>query len=381
MWKFGHAAGRSRRGGAVFAVFVVGVAGLSGSVALSSAVVAATPEFATPVQALRQGVSAYRGGYYEIAIPALEHAAQKDMFLGQYYLAQIYADNNSAHTDHAKAYVLFLQIANAYADVDPEDDGRARFVARALVRLAKYLQQGLPEIGVKRNPERAADYLHHAAIFFNDEDAQFELSKLQLTGEGVRANVAGGKHWLSILSKKGHAGAQAFLANLYWRGRYVEADPIRALALISVAVKNAPSQDRLWIEDIFQDIFCGASTGVRKQVTGMVAEWDDRYGRKPASNPDRYDVGLLDARPVRTCRDGEVVPVDTGLAGPDGQMVGKKRGDAMRLAKPKPGLKGSQPPNSKRPQFMTGSAAGGRGADSGIRGVGAVDISPAAEGR
>jgi TPR repeat protein len=262
----------------------------------------------SPEEALRQGVSAYNGGYYEIAIPALEHAAAKDIFLAQYYLARLYSDNNSAYTDHAKAYMLYQKIANEYADADPDDETRAPYVARALTELAGYVRLGLPEIGLKANATLAAEYLNHAALFFNDEDAQFELAKLQLHGAGVAPDVARAKHLLAIIAQKGHAGAQAFLADLYWRGKFMQQDPVRALALISVAVKNAPAQDRVWIEDIYQNIYCGASKGVRNQVTGMVAEWDTRYGRKPAPR-EQGSLGLLDQSPERTCANGEVVPL------------------------------------------------------------------------
>jgi len=270
---------------------------------------AATPQFRTAEDALRQGIGAYTGGYYEMAIPALEMAAAQNLFYAQFYLAKIYSDNQSAHTDHPKAYLLFQKIANDYADVDPDDDQRAPFVAKALTALAGYVRRGLPEIGLQANPERAAEYLHHAAIFFNDEDAQFELAKLELKGEGVPGDVAQGKHWLAILSQKGHAGAQAFLADLYWRGMFMPQDQVRALTLISVAVKNAPTSERVWIEDIYQNIYCGASQGVRKQVGGMVAEWDSRYGRPP-TREDNSGLGILDARATRTCSDGEVVPLD-----------------------------------------------------------------------
>ena len=84
-----------------------------------------------------------------------------------------------------------------------------------------------------------------------------------------------------MLSQKGHAGAQAFLADLLWRGKYMKTDPVRALALISVAVANAPAYERVWIEDIYQNIYCGAAQGIRKQATGIVADWRTRYGRKP----------------------------------------------------------------------------------------------------
>ena len=73
---------------------------------------AGTAQFRSAEDALQQGIGAYTGGYYEMAIPALEVAAAKNLFLARYYLARIYADNQSAHTDHAKAYFLYQQLAN-----------------------------------------------------------------------------------------------------------------------------------------------------------------------------------------------------------------------------------------------------------------------------
>ena len=313
---------------------------------------AGTSKFRSSDEALQQGIGAYSGGYYEMAIPALEVAAADNKFLARYFLARIYADNQSAHTDHAKAYFLYQQIANDFADVDPDDDSRASYVAKSLTALAGYVRRGLPELGLKANPERAAEYLHHAAIFFNDEDAQFELAKLQLKGEGVQSDVARGKHWLSILSQKGHAGAQAFLADLYWRGVFMEKDQVRALALISVAVKNAPGAERVWIEDIYQNIYCGANKGVRKEVGGMVAEWDSRYGRRPSmETPASLDN--LSARATRTCEDGEIVPLDFSGS------VGKT---APLIAAPSHGDVPAQP--------AAGFVHGGAGSDGGARASG-----------
>lgn len=270
-------------------------------------------EFKSPADALQQGLSAYRGGYYEMAIPALERAVESKLFMAQYTLARIYADNRTPFTDHAKAYVLFQRLADEHADVDPEDDQRAPFVAKSLVALAGYLRRGLPELGVRRDPERAAEYLQHAAIFLDDEDAQFELAKIMLEGDGTMKNVPTAKHMLSTVSQKGHAPAQAFLADLYWRGQYVEKDPIKAFALISVAVRNAPASDRVWIEDIYQTIYCGAAEGTRRQATGMVAEWSQRYGRAPEAQgePD-FDNQSLSY--VRLCANGEAIPLDRSEA-------------------------------------------------------------------
>jgi len=270
-----------------------------------------TPLFSTPGEALRQGVSAYQGGYYELAIPALEYASKTDDLVASYYLAKIYQDNSGDQTDHAKAYHLFEKIADEHLDLDPDDDPRAPYVGRALTALAVYVLHGLPEIGLAPDPERAVFYLKNASTTFNDEDAQFELAKLQLKGEGVETNVALGRHWLSILSQNGHAGAQAFFADLLWRGKHVDPDPARALALIAVAVGNASPQDRMWIEDIYQNIFCGAGEGTRKQATGIVAQWGNRYGRKPAEQRDHSGLGQLVSGPVRTCSNGEAVGMIT----------------------------------------------------------------------
>ena len=62
----------------------------------------------------------------------------------------------------------------------------------------------------------------------------------------------------------------------------------------------------MWIEDIYQNIYCGAGASTRKQATGLVADWRDRYGRKPVIR-DRSGLGVLSAEAVRTCQNGEAV--------------------------------------------------------------------------
>lgn len=278
--------------------------------------------FSSGKDALLQGMGAYKGGYYEQAVPALERAAEDNEFLALYYLARIYSDNTGSYTDHAKAYSLYQKIVDEYADLDPDEDKRAPLVGKSLTSLAIYVRNGLHEIGLKADLERAVEYLHNASVIFNDEDAQFELAKLQLKGEGVDVDVPKAKHWLSVLTQRGHAGAQAFLAELLWRGKYMAPDQPRALALISIAAANAPSNERLWIEDIYQNIYCGSGDGLRKQASGIVAGWGNRYGRKPEDR-DRIDLGQLSAGPERTCQNGEAVaPIQNGAASADEAQSG-----------------------------------------------------------
>ena len=299
-----------------------GFAGLIWYAALTANAAAGGLTFKSADDAMRQGIAAFNGGYYEIALPALETVAQSNPNVGRFYLARIYADNEGAYTDHAKAFAIFKALADELQDVDPDDDALAPIAAKSLTAVSSYLREGIADANIKPDVVAADRALQLAALTFNNEDAQFELAKVLLRGEGPDITLGGqddfsskienGRHWLSRLSRAGHAGAQAFLADLLWRGKFVEKDQAAALNLIDVAVAHAPPHELVWIEDIYQNIFCNAGEGVRQQATGRVAEWHDRYGRRQESKADKSGLGDLAADPVRTCANGEVVkPIGT----------------------------------------------------------------------
>jgi len=310
------------------------VAAVVVAVAAGGALAAGKVRYASPEAAFDQGIGAYKSGYYEIAIPALEEAAQNgaelNRFFAEFYLARIYSDNSGALTDHGKAYLLYQKLAEENADVDPDDGRRAPFVAKALTALAGYLRRGVKEIGLAPDPLRARDYLHHAATFFGDHDAQFELAKDYLSGNAGIEDIKRGVHYLSVLTEDGHPGAQALLADLLWRGRYVPKDERRALALVTMAVENAPAHERIWIEDIYQNIFCGTSQGTRQQADGFVAKWRKMFAR-PAAPAERMGLGGREAGPQRSCGNGEVVDVRRGAAPAAGPPA----------ARPEPPLQGN----------------------------------------
>jgi TPR repeat protein len=320
--------------------------------ASGAALAGSSVKYASPQAAFEQGLGAYKSGYYEIAIPALEEAASKgaelNKFFAEFYLARIYSDNSSAVTDHAKAYFLFQKLADDNADADPDDGQRAPFVAKALTALAGYLRRGVKEIGVEPDPGRAVDYLHHAATFFGDKDAQFELAKVYLGGVGTPEDVKRGMHYLSVLTEEGYPGAQAFLADLLWRGRYVKKDERRALALIRMAVESAPEHERIWIEDIYQNIFCGTSQGTRKQADGIVAVWRKMFAR-PTAPDDRMGLGG-GLQPQRACGNGELVDINR-----DGGRPAKDQTPAVAM------------PPAGRPEAVQGSTTSFGFRDAGER--------------
>jgi uncharacterized protein len=292
--------------------------GVSAALFVSSAAIAGDVVFRSPDDALKQGISAFNGGYYELALPAFEALEAAKPQIARFYEARIYADNEGAYTDHPKAFRLYKELADELQDIDPDDDELAPIAAKSLTALSMYLRNGVPDKSVAIDVEAANRDLQRAAFTFNDEDAQFELAKVYLRGEGpdlsvgrnsddVSSKIATGRHWLSRLSQAGHPGAQAVLADLLWRGKFVEMNQPAALNLIDVAVTNAPPAERVWIEDIYQNIFCNAGEGVRQQATGRVAEWHSRYGRQPDLREDKDGLDNLAVEPVRTCKNGELV--------------------------------------------------------------------------
>jgi exopolysaccharide production negative regulator len=288
---------------------------------------------------LEQGLTAYKTGSYAAALPALKEAAangnETAKFFAEFYMARIYADNGGTLTDHPKAFMLFRKLADENADIDPDGDHRSPFVAKAFIALAGYMRGGLREISVPPNPRRAANYLHHAAIFFGDKEAQFELAKLYLSGEGGNDDVRRGLHYLSALSEQSYPAAQALLAELLWKGRFVQSDERRALALITMAAENAPAHDRIWIDETYHSIYCATTQGTRQEATGLMARWRKMFARPVAEPLDRAGLGGRELQPERQCSNGEAVAI--------------RRAGTMTAARP------AAPP-AAQPEVMQGSA-------------------------
>lgn len=285
--------------------------GVSGLMATHAPARANEPmRFASPVDAFQQGVAAYRARHFEIAIPALKAAHEAGIFFAPFYLARIYASGDGAYTNHAKAYRLYTGIVERYGHVvDNDDYRRATTVAKAITAMATYVARGLPEIGLAPDKKKAIRFYRYAAQFFGEDDAQFELAKLQLIGDGVSRDPRTALYWLQRLVRRGHTGAQAFLADLMWRGKHVKRNPSRALALIDLARRSAPVHERIWVNDYYQNIYCGASDDVRRSAAGHVAGWEQKFHLGGATRSQSQALAGLGTfkGPVRECRNGEPI--------------------------------------------------------------------------
>ena len=79
-----------------------------------------------------------------------------------------------------------------------------------------------------------------------------------------------------------------------------------ALALSTIAARNADSQDRIWIADIHHTIFCGSSRETRQEAELLFVVLRRRFAHIAARAGDREEQ---DAKLVRTCTTGEPVAV------------------------------------------------------------------------
>jgi TPR repeat protein len=265
------------------------------------------PAFVSAEAAMEHGFGAYKSGYWDMAIPALEFAAERRNFFAEFYLATMLADTATPHADEARAYQLFLKIADLHEEIDPIDDRRAPFVARALTMLAGYQLRGVREMRLAPDRERAIANLEIAATLYGDQDAQFELTRQFLDAPRPGSDdLSHARSWLATLAQEGHTGAQALLAEQLWEGRHIPKDAARALGLIDMAVETASAQDRVWIEEIHQKIYCGAEERTRKKAVGLVAVWK-RFFHVRERKDTAMGLGGPEAQPTRTCRDGRPV--------------------------------------------------------------------------
>jgi len=268
--------------------------------------------YASVESALDNGYGAYKSGYYDRAVPALEYAAGQGALPAEFYLATIFSDPYGGRTDHPKAYRLLRKMVDENRDIDSDDPKRAPFIGRAFTMLGNYLRDGIREIRLLPDREQALAYYHQGAMFFGDQEAQFELARLNLRPGTSESELRNAVHFLSALSQSGHAGAQALLADQLWSGRLLPKDPDRALALITMALETASPRDLIWIEDIHQNIACSAKEGSRKNAGGILSGWKKIFPRGQGDESRMSLGGGMDLTPQRTCKDGRPVTRSLG---------------------------------------------------------------------
>ena len=233
----------------------------------------ATQPYASATEAYRQGASAMKSGEVAAAVPALEYAAKRGVLGAQLKLARLYAAGREVQRDDAKAFYYFQSIADQYAEIAPSSP-IARYVGEAFVALGEYYVGGIEAIPLRPDPVYAAGLFRHAGAYFGDAEAQYQLAKLYLAGSGVEKNATLAANWLAMAARKQHAGAQAVLGELLWRGDGVSQRQARGLALLTLANENAQNtgKNAKWIGERYREAFAAADNSTRKEAEALLPQ-------------------------------------------------------------------------------------------------------------
>ncbi len=208
------------------------------------------------------GFSAYKRGKKDDAVEAYRHAAEKGHPGARWALANMYADGDGVVEDDYEAFKIYDQIARQGVEPGSRDTG---YFVHALVSLAGYYRLGIPNSPVRPDLAQARHLYFHAASAFGVPEAQFQLGRMIMLGEGGKNDLRQAKKWLNRARKTGHPGASALLGNAIFQ----EGHTVRGLAFMTVALERASPSDREWIQSIQEQAFSVADEADRRTAMAL----------------------------------------------------------------------------------------------------------------
>ena len=219
------------------------------------------------------GFAAYKRGETAEALDALQQAATLGHAGARWKLGQMYAEGDGVKENDFEAFKMFEEILQDQDD-DTASSPNAAYIASAVVALAGYFRSGIPGTPVASDPSQARQLYSHAASYFGDPEAQFELGRMLLAGEGGRPNPRQAARWLQLAAKKGHAKAQALLGYLLFDGETISlrAEPARGLAMLTEAFRTAAPKDREWIRPLQEEAFSLSTEDDRRTALAYADE-------------------------------------------------------------------------------------------------------------
>jgi uncharacterized protein len=178
----------------------------------------------------------------------------------------MYAEGDGVKRNDYEAFKFFQEIAQQ--DVEPGSPEES-YVSDALVALGGYVREGIPGSPVQANPFVAQEYYMRAAANYRHPQAQYEIGRMFLRGEGgFKTNIQQAARWLQLAAEKGHAGAQATLGNLLFQSGKV----VRGLAMMTAALERAAPTDRGWIRGMQEEAFALAGEADRRTAIALSAD-------------------------------------------------------------------------------------------------------------
>jgi hypothetical protein len=208
---------------------------------------------------------------------ALQGAADAGQPMALYRLGMMYENGDGVDKDPVKAFGYFSQIANDHADAAPRSV-EADIVAQSFVKVGEYYKEGLPDAGIPADADRSYALLMHAATYFGDADAQYQVGELYLQDKQLGINPLQGARWLSLAARKGHGPAQAKLGDLLFNGEGIVAQPEEGLMWLSLAHDNTQgTSDAGWVNDLLTSAMSVATPEERSKAIEMVKAYGPQF--------------------------------------------------------------------------------------------------------
>ena len=225
----------------------------------------------TAGDAYRNAAEALKSGEKSRAVMSLQYAAEHGHGFALWQLGRMYADGDGVTRDDYRAFEYFQKFADTHADDNPAIP-RARFVANAFVALGHYYLEGIPNSPVTPSPELARRMFGHAASYFGDPEAQFQLASLYLEGNGVARDPKRAVPWLVLASNKGHYKAQAILGRILFNGEHGARQRAAGLMWMTVA-SDGPGAKEPWIAQLREASVAQATDDERAMAYILLKRW------------------------------------------------------------------------------------------------------------
>jgi hypothetical protein len=220
-----------------------------------------------PFDLFKFGFKAYKNGQKEEAVEAYKYAAEKGHTGSRWALANMYADGDGVTQSDFEAFKIYSEIASQGVEPGSEDTG---FFINALLALASYYRNGIPNSPVKIDLNQARQLYFQVASTFGVAEAQFQLAQMMLAGEGGAPNVQQAKKWLNQARKSGHPGAMSVFGNILFQ----EGQAVRGLAFMTAALDKCKPKDCGWMEDLQEQAFSISAEDDRRVAVSMAHQLD-----------------------------------------------------------------------------------------------------------
>lgn len=224
------------------------------------------PEDLSPTEALRAGARYYYSGDKAAALNSLQYAAENGQPMAAWKLGEMYAKGDGVPEDDLKAFEYYSQIVREHGE-DRPDAPDAPFVSSAFVALGSYYLNGI-DGAVPKNEARARQVFTHAASYFGDAEAQYELGRMYQDNNHRMA-----VRWYNLAALKGHIGAQARLGETLYALGSSDKKKARGLMWMTVARQQAEGPEASWINAMHEQYFAVSPEPVRQMARSLADGW------------------------------------------------------------------------------------------------------------